>query len=175
MVEMLGGFRVTVDGEEPVREWPQRRPAELVQLLALSPGRELQREQVIEAMWPDLGPDAGGANLRKAAHLARRALGHEDAVELSAGRVALFPERRLDSDVDAYRRTAANALASEDEQACAEAAATFAELLPDRATPTGRRRTGTSSPACSCACSSAPGSGSCWFNSSRPTSTPTGS
>jgi DNA-binding SARP family transcriptional activator len=83
-VELLGGFRVVVGGVEfGDSVWPSRRNAELVQLPALSPRRWLPREQVIEALWARLGPEAGAANLRKAAHYARQALGREDAVVLS--------------------------------------------------------------------------------------------
>jgi DNA-binding SARP family transcriptional activator len=91
-VELLGAFRVVVDGmgfADTV--WPSRRSAELVQLVALSERRCLQREQVIEALWAHLELEAGAANLRKAAHHARQALNREDAVVLSGGRVALFP------------------------------------------------------------------------------------
>jgi hypothetical protein len=45
-----------------------------VKLLALAPRHRLHREQVIDALWPDLPPDAGAANLRKAAHYRDRAL-----------------------------------------------------------------------------------------------------
>ena len=94
-IELLGDFRVVV-GNCEVRgdSWPGRRAAELVQLLALATNRRLQRDQVIEALWPHLTPQAGAANLRKAAHQARQALGREDAVVLGGGRVVLFPSRR---------------------------------------------------------------------------------
>ena len=75
----MGGFGVTVDGREvAAEEWPTRRAAELVQLLALADGRRLPRERVIDALWPMLAPEAGAANLRKAAHHARRTLGGAD-------------------------------------------------------------------------------------------------
>ena len=65
---MLGGFRVVV-GDDVVDEagWPGRRSAELVQLLALADRHTLLRDQVIDTLWPHLEPDAGAANLRKAA------------------------------------------------------------------------------------------------------------
>ena len=91
-----------------------------------------QREQVIEALWPHLEPDAGAANLRKAAHHARQALGREDAVVLSGGRVALFPCCDVETDVAESRARAEAALRSRDGAACAEAAARYAgDLLPD--------------------------------------------
>jgi DNA-binding SARP family transcriptional activator len=84
-IEMLGGFRV--DGAE--LDWTTRRAAELVQLLALADGHRLPRDQAIEALWPTLGADAGAANLRKAAHHARKALGDPGAVVMRGGQVAL--------------------------------------------------------------------------------------
>ena len=71
------GFRVVVDGAEVA--WPTRRAAELVQLLALAEGHRLPRDEAIDALWPTLGADAGAANLRKAAHHARGALGDPPA------------------------------------------------------------------------------------------------
>ena len=74
---------------------------ELVALLALADGRRLVRDQVIERLWPHLGAEAGAANLRKAAHHARRALGDPDAIVLRSGRVELFPARAVTTDVEA--------------------------------------------------------------------------
>ena len=54
----------------------QRVRAPLICLLT-SPGRRLGREQVMDALWPELGPEAAGANLRKALFFARRALDAE--------------------------------------------------------------------------------------------------
>jgi DNA-binding SARP family transcriptional activator len=132
-VELLGAFRVVIDGDEfagPV--WPSRRSAQLVQLLALAERRCLQRDQVIEALWSHLGREPGAANLRKAAHHARQALGREDAVMLSGGRVALFPSFEVETDVERFERAAEAALRSRDGVACAAAALLYAgDLLPD--------------------------------------------
>jgi DNA-binding SARP family transcriptional activator/tetratricopeptide (TPR) repeat protein len=94
-IELLGGLRV--DGTEP--PWPSRRAAELVALLALAERHRLSRDQAIEALWPTLAPEAGAANLRKAAHHARQALRTPEAVVLRGGQVALFPELALTTDV----------------------------------------------------------------------------
>ena len=132
-VELLGAFRVVVDGVEFADTvWPSRRSAQLVQLLALAERRCLQREQVIEALWSHLGREPGAANLRKAAHHARQALGREDAVTLSGGRVALFPSFEVETDVERFERAAEAALRSRDGAACAAAASVYAgDLLSD--------------------------------------------
>lgn len=131
-VELLGRFRVVVgDRVLPDACWPSRRSAELVQLLALTERRRLLRDQVVEALWPHLSPAAGAANLRKAAHHARQALGRPDAVVLAGGLVELLPDTPVEVDADRFARTAEAAL-RDGAAACAAALATHpGELLPD--------------------------------------------
>ena len=103
-IELLGGFRVAIGGDEVVADaWPGRRAAELVQLLALADGHRLTRDQVVEALWPHLDVEAGAANLRKAAHYARQALASSEAVVLRGGQVALFPSRPVETDAGRLR------------------------------------------------------------------------
>ena len=93
-MRLLDGFSVHLDGV-PVDEtaWHRRKSAELVQLLALTPGARLHRERVVDALWPDLPPEQALPRLHKAAHFARRALGpapgilelRQDVVSLAAG------------------------------------------------------------------------------------------
>jgi DNA-binding SARP family transcriptional activator len=127
---LLGAFEVRADGRGvPAEAWRHRRAAELVKLLALSPRHRLHREQVIDTLWPELAPKAGAANLRKAAHYARRALGADDAILLRGEHVIL-----AEANVDAARfeRAAEEALAAGDPDACAEIARLYrGELLPD--------------------------------------------
>lgn len=134
-LRLLGRFAAVVDGAEVAPGcWPGLRAAHLVQLLALASGRRLTREQVIDALWPELDPDAGAANLRKAAHHARQALGRHDAVVLRGGEVTLWPHGPVSSDVEAFERAATAALGPRDRAACAQAALTYGgELLPAQA------------------------------------------
>ena len=105
---------------------------ELVALLSLADGHRLPRDRVIEEFWPDLEPEAGAANLRKAIHHARRTLGDPGALALRAEGVELFPRRSVSVDVARFLRDAELALRERDPQACAKAAAAYAgELLPD--------------------------------------------
>jgi len=87
------------------------------------------RDEVIEALWPHLGVQAGAANLRKAAHHARQALGREDAVVLSGGRTALLPACEIETDVEAFERAAGEALRSRSRQECADAASAYTGIL----------------------------------------------
>lgn len=132
-LRVLGGFSVRVDGREiPAAAWAQRRAAELVKLLALMPGHRAPREQVIETLWPRLEPGAGAANLHKAAHYARAALGTSDALVLRGGSASLAPGENLVVDATEFERAADAALAAGNTSACRSAASLYAgELLPD--------------------------------------------
>lgn len=132
-IRVLGGFEVSVDGRRvPLQAWQQRRAAELVKLLALAPRHRLHREQVIDALWPDLPPDAAAANLRKAAHYARAALGSKEAVVLRQGQVGLWPDAELAVDVERFETDGKLALSVGAADACAAIAGSYrGELLPD--------------------------------------------
>ena len=109
-VFLLGGFRAVVDGVDvPPDGWSQRRARDLVKLLALAPRRRMHREQVIDALWPELSSAAGGANLRKAVHFARRALGWEEAIAIVDGMVELAPDASVTVDCETFEREALSA------------------------------------------------------------------
>lgn len=131
-IHLLGEFTVEVDGRVvPDSAWRHRRGAELLKLLALTPGHRLLRDQVIDALWPDLPVDAADTNLRKATHHLRRALGTPDPVVVDGGAVALCPNSPIVTDVDEFDAEARQALTSGPE-ACAAAASRYGgELLPD--------------------------------------------
>ncbi len=132
-IEMLGRFRVIIGGRLlDEGDWPSRRAQELVALLALSEGRTLLRDRVIEHLWPHLGAEAGAANLRKAAHHARRTLGAPETIVLRTGRVQLLPARRVDTDVEELLGEGRRALREADPAACLTLAAGVpGDLLPD--------------------------------------------
>ena len=130
-VRLLGAFELTVDDGVAVTRFPTRRASELVQLLALAPGRQLARDRVIDALWPQLNASAGGANLRKAAHHARQALAHPQAVVLQQLHVELFRGVAVSTDVDEFLEAADGALAAGNAVAARAAALLYAgELLP---------------------------------------------
>ena len=121
-IDLLGGFHVSVRGAAvPNDAWRRRKPAALLKLLALAPGHRLQREQLMDALWPDLDPGAAAANLRKAVHQLRTVLdetakgdgelivSERDALTLAAANFdidefhsSLSAARRA-TDLDAYR------------------------------------------------------------------------
>lgn len=131
-IRLLGGFEVRRgDAVVPREAWRHRRAAELVKMLALAPDRTMHRELVLDALWPDLSPAAAAANLHKAAHLARAALGPR-AVVLRNELVALWPDSPVTVDAVQLELDASTALRDGDPARCAEVAASYpGELLPD--------------------------------------------
>lgn len=132
-IRMLGRFEVAVDGR-PVRPdaWKRRSASALVKLLALSPARQLHRERVIDALWPDVPVDDAAPRLHKAAHYARRALGREDAVVLRADTVSLLLGADVAVDVVEFDRLAASAAERGDPGTAEQALSLYAdELLPE--------------------------------------------
>jgi len=133
MIRLLGEFRVDVDEQTvPSGAWRHRRGAELVKLLALTPRHRLHREELIDALWPDLAPEAGAANLRKAVHFARQALGGEEAIATRGGVVELWPAGPLLIDAEEFEDAVAEALRGNAPKAAARAAELYAgDLLPE--------------------------------------------
>src|SRR5207244_4929279 len=69
------------------------------------------------ALWPDLGPGAAGNNLRKAVHLARRALAQDPGLAdtlLKSDKETISLPRDGWTDVNAFRSAAAWARRSSD-------------------------------------------------------------
>ncbi len=132
-IRLLGGFDVSVDNESiPPQNWRRRSAANLVKLLALQPERRLRREQVIDALWPDLLVDEAAPRLHKAAHYARSAVGTREAVVVVDGGVSLLPSETVTVDVTEFDRATDAALDDAGPQAAADAAARYTgTLLPD--------------------------------------------
>jgi DNA-binding SARP family transcriptional activator len=145
-LRLLGDFRAEIDGRIVPREaWRQGRAAALMKVLALAPRHRLSRDGVIEALWPEASPEAGGVSVRKAVHFARRALGGEGAIAVAAGSIELWPDGVVTTDVERFEAMSAMALSTGDLEQFREAAQLYSgELLPDdRSEPWAeeRRRT----------------------------------
>lgn len=134
-ISLLGGFSVLVDGSVVTdQQWGRRNASTLVKVLALAKGRRLHREQVIDAVWPDLPADLAGPRLHQAAHYARRALGEAagGGVVLHHDFVELLPDGDITVDAVEFRRTAEAALAGRNAEAAAAALDLYTGiLLPD--------------------------------------------
>jgi predicted ATPase/DNA-binding SARP family transcriptional activator len=132
-IRLLGGFEVIVDGHRILEDsWSRHDSAALVKLLALSRGHRLHREQVLDALWPDLLVERSAPRLHKAAHYARGALGARDAVVLSGDAVELFPDAEVTVDLDGFDQAVAEAKADGVADLAEEAVRHYrGDLLPD--------------------------------------------
>lgn len=132
-IQLLGPFSVSVDGI-PVapHAWRSRRAADVVKLLALAPAHRMHRIEAMEAMWPESDPELSGTNLRKALHFARLATGDERAIVNERGVLVLWPDARVETDVERFEAAAERALESRDKAASLTAANLYGgDLLPD--------------------------------------------
>src|SRR5207244_8013410 len=130
-VQLLGRFSVAVDGV-PISgdAWRSRRAADVVKLLALAPAHRLHRTEVMEALWPESDPEASGTNLRKALHFARLATGEERSIVNERGVLVLWPDVRIETDVEHFEAAAQRALEGRNEAACSSTAELYTgELL----------------------------------------------
>jgi DNA-binding SARP family transcriptional activator len=100
-ITMLGEFAIQIDNRRIGLEAFERRgAAELVQLLAMQPGRRLHRERVLDALWPGVPADRISNHLHKAASYARKALELSKAIVLRSEHVSLLPNHKVAVDVD---------------------------------------------------------------------------
>ncbi len=132
-IQLLGQFSVAVDGVPiSVDAWRSRRAADVVKLLALGPAHRMHRAQIMEALWPESDTEASGTNLRKALHFARLATGDEQAIVNERGVLVLWPDARIETDVERFEAAAQPALDAGDEAFCRNAADLYRDdLLPD--------------------------------------------
>ncbi len=109
---MLGRFAVSVGSRSiPEGAWRSRKAANLVKLLALVPGHRMHREQLVDLLWPHLGRAAATNNLHHTMYVARKLLLPDPATSprclaVRADEVALCPEARLWTDVEAFEEAA---------------------------------------------------------------------
>jgi DNA-binding SARP family transcriptional activator len=134
-IQLLGGFRVDVDGRSVDDSiWRRKKVAAVLKLLALAGGHRLHREQLVDKLWPELEPTAAGANLRKAVHLTRRALeafGGSQFLASDADSVWL-PRAGVRVDVDEFHGAVARARRTADPEEYRRAVGVYAgELLPE--------------------------------------------
>jgi DNA-binding SARP family transcriptional activator len=74
-VQTLGPFRVWRGMHEvDAREWRRSKALQLFQLLLTHRGRMLQREEIVDTLWPELEPDAVQRNFKVALNAVNKAL-----------------------------------------------------------------------------------------------------
>ena len=90
----LGPFLIEANGE-PLgrgRKVPRRLFETLEAIVALG-GKEMPRQRIIDAVWPDEEGDKAGSAFEMAIHRLRKLVGDPDTIELKAGRVSLNRSR----------------------------------------------------------------------------------
>jgi len=127
--EVRAGRRLVID-----HDWGRHRASALLKRLALTPGGRLHREQLMDALWPDMEPSAAANNLYKNLHYLRAAFaapGLAPPLHIRAGTVALSPQVWV--DVEAFRNAARAARNSGDgPKLYRQALGIYAgDLLPD--------------------------------------------
>lgn len=129
-IGLLGGFEVAVDATPvPAEAWSRRHAVLLVKLLALAPAHRLHREQIVDALWPGLSPEAAAPRLHKATHYARKALG---AAALLSRNEVMWLGDDVHVDVEEFCRLAERALHDGTPDAISQALAAYGgPLLPD--------------------------------------------
>lgn len=137
-VYLLGRFRLGLGdttADEPA--WRLRKAKSLVKLLALAPDQMLHRDELLDALWPDLGPAAAGNNLRQTLSVARQVVQALSPIpvrvlQVQGERVVLYPGERVWIDADAFVEAADRARESSDLMAYYAALASYAgDLLPE--------------------------------------------
>lgn len=74
-VQTLGAFRVwRGDAEVEAREWQRDKARQLFQLLITGRGRWLQRDEIVDRLWPDLSPDAASRDFKVALSALNKAI-----------------------------------------------------------------------------------------------------
>lgn len=130
-VRLLGRFEVGIDDRVVDESVFQRRHAALlVKLLALSGGRSMHREQVMDALWPESLIDKAAPQLHKAASYARSALGDKQAIVMRGDSVHLWPDHEVEVDVARFEEAADLAYSGSGAEAAAAAGLYGGELLP---------------------------------------------
>src|SRR5215203_888951 len=144
-VWLLGGFRVSV-GSRLIEEdrWRLKKARSLLKLLALAPGHHLHREQVMEALWPEVGIHNASNNLHQILHALRHALepsapASSSVAASSTGylllrdeQLTLCPDSPLWVDVEGFEDAAAAARHALEPAAFRAAIDLYAgELLPE--------------------------------------------
>lgn len=136
---LLGGFEVRIGGKAvPEAAFPRRKAISLLKLLALQPGYQLHRDQVLDSLWPELAPQSASAQLYKAVHHVRQAFetagqdcAPDELIQMSNEILKLAAPGGVHSDVETFEQLAHRALQSRDQNQLREAAVAYpADLLP---------------------------------------------
>jgi DNA-binding SARP family transcriptional activator len=126
-VESLGGFRVLRDGVAvPRSAWRSRKARDLLKMLVVRHGRPVQRDALIEALWPGEDPERCANRLSVALSTLRGVLDPQrrfgaDRFVLSTGGAVALDLDHVAVDLEAFLSAATAGLALREEGRTAEA------------------------------------------------------
>ena len=103
-VYTLGRFVVLKDGQ-PIRflRKAQQRPMSMLKALLAFGGREVRKDRIADALWPEADGDMVEQSFATTLHRLRKVIGYRDAIELRHERVTL-DQRQFWVDVWAFGR-----------------------------------------------------------------------
>jgi TolB-like protein len=130
-LRLLGPLSLAIDGRE-LHQLPRKADA-LLALLALQPGRPIDRETVADFLWTDRGPEQARHSLRQTLLVLRRSVG--DELILAEGNSLVIPPGALAVDAIEFEARAA----STNRDVLAEAAALYRGKLLDNRRPVAPR------------------------------------
>ncbi|MGH2448430.1 MAG: tetratricopeptide repeat protein [Chloroflexota bacterium] len=115
-IRLLGSFSVSLAGQELPVALPAGKSTSLVKLLALAVEHRLPAEQIIEALWPDLGLTQARSNLHLVLHTSRRSLdpNRDHQILPLRGGVVMLSGESMWTDVEAFEDAAATARSRND-------------------------------------------------------------
>jgi len=89
-LRLLGGFELRSDAPpQPATGKAQKKPLEMLKVLAVQPAGELSAQALAELLWPDADGDAARESLEVTLRRLRKLIGSDDAIRWHEGRVAL--------------------------------------------------------------------------------------
>jgi DNA-binding SARP family transcriptional activator len=135
-ISLLGRFTIQqgdeIFGSERFR---LRKACNMIKLLALVPRHRLQRDQILEWLWPDHTPEASNNSLYQALRCARQVLDHltpPGTIRIEVDLLCLYSNPPLRVDVEAFVATAEQARQSQDVTLYQSALTLYTgELLPE--------------------------------------------
>ena len=110
-IRLLGGLEIRVgDRIVDAAATGRRDPTRLAGYLALTPGHRAHREQVFDALWPDVDLEDVANRLHKAAHYLRKLIGVPGSVVLVGDTVALLTDVEVRTAVETFEQLARRAV-----------------------------------------------------------------
>ena len=117
---LLGSFRVCMGrGSSDGRTWRLRKAVTMLQILSMTPGHHLHRDQLIDLLWPDTSPETAYNKFHQVLYIARRNLEEleprvqgTDILKLNRHIVSLGVQGQVWTDVRAFEHAARRATAT---------------------------------------------------------------